>query len=389
MTKNKKKLALIAIAAIIIVPIIYHMTASLIGGIIMTKMRGAPPVVDVAQIQEKEIYNKKESAGRLEAKYSVDVVARINGWLQKRYFQEGANVKKGQTLFLIEPNEYAIAVQNAQAAVRQSQAGLTNSQKELKRAEELVKGDYVSRSYYDAAVATRDQNRAMLDVNRAKLAQAQLNLSYTRVVSPINGKIGKIMITEGNLVNPQSGPLAKIVSTTPVYAYFNLKSEDFIKFKRSGTSAASLDTMKVQLQLADGSLYPVTAKIEFVNNEIDPSAGTISLRASFPNEDNLLVPGDYIKVIASSTVPRIVVLAPQAAVSNGPTGYYVWIIDKEGKAQIQNIKISDQVDKSWVVEEGLSAGDVIIVSGLQKLKPGVPVKIFEKKSKDDSKKEVK
>lgn len=386
MTQDKKKLMLIILAVVIIVPIVFNISKSFIMGQIMLKVRSAPPVVDVAQIQEKDIYTKTESVGRLEAKYSVDVVARINGWLQKRYFTEGAYVKKGQTLFLIEPNEYQIAVQNAQAAVRQSQAALINSQKELRRADQLVKGDYVSKSYYDQALATRDQNKAMLDVNSAQLAQAKLNLSYTNVRSPIDGKIGKIMITEGNLVNPQSGSLAKIVSTSPIYAYFNLKSEDYLKFKKAD-KCSCLENMKVQLQLADGSSYPVDGKIEFIDNEIDPSAGTITLRASFPNEDHLLVPGDYIKVIASSTMPRKVILAPQGAVSDSASGYYVWTIDKEGKAQVQSVKVSEQVDKDWIIEEGLSSGDIIIISNTQKLKPGIKVKITDVSSQTKTKEE--
>lgn len=388
MFEDKKKLLLIIVSAIIILPILFNMSKSLIMGLIMSKMRNTPPVVDVAPVIEREIYTKTESAGRLEAKYTVDVVARINGWLQKRYFEEGAQVKKGQTLFLIEPNEYSIAVQNAKAALRRSQAALINSEKELKRADALVKGDYVSKSYYDAALATRDQNKAQMDVSQAQLSQANLNLSYTRVSSPIDGKIGKIMITEGNLVNPQTGPLARIVSTTPIYAYFNLKSEDFLKFKKSDTSS-SLEHMQVQVQLADGSIYPYKGKIEFVNNEVDPSAGTIALRASLPNENNLLVPGDYIKVIASSTIPRKVIVAPQSAVSDSTQGYYVWFIDKEGKAQMKGVKVSDQIEQNWVIEEGLEAGDVIIVSGIQSLKPGIKVKIAEKETGEEIKKKDK
>lgn len=388
MTEKKKKLILIILILVIVVPIIYNKAASAVGGIMMAKMMSAPPVVEVAPVVQNNIYDKAESAGRLDAKYSVDVVARINGWLEKRYFSEGAIVKKGQTLFLIEPNEYSIAVQNALAAVRQSQAALTNSEKELKRAQELVKGDYVSKSYYDAAVATRDQNRAMLDVNRSNLAKARLNLSYTRVTSPIDGKIGKIIITEGNLVNPQVGSLAKIVSTNPVYAYFTLKSEDYIKFKKSD-SKQDLSNMRVQLELADGSIYPVTGKIEFINNTVDPSAGTIELRATFPNKDNLLVPGDYIKVVASSTTPRKVTLAPQSAVIDSTKGYYVWVIDKEGKAQQKYIKISDQEGKSWIVEEGLKPNEVIITKGIQKLKPGVKVKVEEDTQAKGDKKDEK
>lgn len=385
MTEKKKKLILIILALVIIVPIIYNKIVSNFGAIMMAKMRSAPPVVEVAPVVQNDVYDKAESAGRLQPKYTVDVVARIDGWLQKRYFTEGAYVKKGQTLFLIEPSQYSIAVQNASAAVRQSNAALTNSQKELKRAHELVKGDYVSKSYYDAAVATRDQNRAQTDVTRANLAQARLNLSYTRVVSPINGKIGKINITEGNLVNPQAGTLATIVSTDPVYAYFTLKSEDYLKFKKSDVSS-NLSNMKVELKLADGSKYPVTGKIEFVNNVVDPSAGTIDLRATFPNKNNLLVPGDYITVVASSTVPRKVTLAPQAAVSDSAKGYYVWMIDKEGCAQQKYIKISDAIGKCWIVESGLKPNDIIITKGVQNLKPGLKVKIYNPNEENSKRK---
>ncbi len=388
MNEKNKKLILIILVLVIVLPIVFNKVMSAIGVQMMMKMRSKPPVVEVAQVIENEIYDEADSAGRLEAKYTVDVVARVNGWLQKRYFEEGASVKKGQTLFLIEPNEYQIAVQNAQAAVRQSQAALINSEKELKRAQELVKGDFVSKSYYDAAVATRDQNRAMLDVNRANLAKARLNLSYTRVTSPIDGKIGKIIITEGNLVNPQVGALAKIVSVDPVYAYFNLKSEDYMKFKKSDEKA-DLSNMKVELELADGSKYPVTGKIEFINNMVDPSAGTIDLRATFPNKNNLLVPGDYIKVVASSTVPRKVTLVPQSTVTNSTKGYFVWVIDKEGKAQQKFIKISDPVGNCWIVEEGLKPNDVIISKGIQMLKPGLKVKVDDGTEKSEGEKEHK
>ncbi len=388
MTKDKKKLILIITILVIVIPIFYNTVMTMIGAKIAAKMRAAAPVVNVAPVEQHLIYDETESTGRLEAKYSVDVVARINGWLQKRYFTEGAIVKKGQTLFLIEPTEYSIAVQNAQAAVRQSQAALINSQKELARAQELVKGDFVSKSYYDASVATRDQNKARLDVNKATLAQAKLNLSYTRVVSPIDGKIGKILITEGNLVNTQAGTLANIVSTSPIFASFTLNSQDYLKMRKSDTNS-DFSNLEVTIELADGSKYPIKGKVEFINNTVDPSAGTITLRASFPNPQNFLVPGDYVKVVVKSTVPRRVVLAPQDAVTDSTDGYFVWIIDKEGKAEQRLIKVSTQVEKSWVVDEGLDPGEVIITNGLQNLRPGIKVKVEEKIQGEDQSKGIK
>lgn len=377
---DKKKLWIGIILAVMIVPIVFNKVMTVIGAKMAAEAAKRPQIVQVAEVKGEDIYQKTESVGRIEAKYSVDVVARINGWLQKRYFKEGDYVKKGQTLFLIQPNEYAIAVQQAQATVNQNQAALVNSEKELKRAQELVKNDFVSKSYYDQALATRDQNKAALEAARANLANAKLNLSYTRIASPVDGKIGKILITEGNLVNAQSGTLAKIVSTSPIYGIFTLKSEDYLKFKKGDNSDKDFSNMDVKIKLSDGSEYKETGKLEFVNNEVDPTAGTITLRATFQNKDHLLVPGDFINVTATSKAPRHVLLVPQVAVSDSTAGYYVWVIDKDGLAQQKSIKIGNAINTDWEVLEGLQEGEKVISTGVQKLRPGVPVKVEENPS---------
>ena len=384
---DKKKLWIIIILAIMIVPIGFNKIMTVIGAKLAAEAMKRPQIVQVAEVRGEDIYQKTESVGRIEAKYSVDVVARINGWLQKRYFKEGDYVKKGQTLFLIQPNEYAIAVQQAQASVNQNHAALVNAEKELVRARELVKNDFVSKSYYDQALATRDQNKAALEAARAALANAKLNLSYTKITSPVDGKIGKILITEGNLVNAQSGSLAKIVSTSPIYGIFTLKSEDYLKFKKGDKSDQDFSNMNVKIKLSDGSEYNENGKLEFVNNEVDPTAGTITLRATFQNKDNLLVPGDFINVTATSKEPRHVVLVPQVAVSDSTEGFYVWIIDKDGLAQQRKIKIGDAINTDWEVLEGLSEGEKVISTGVQKLRPGSPVKIEEAPAKDAQKQE--
>ena len=364
--KTLKFRIILWIVIIIVTPILFNKITTFIGENMMRKAMAQPKVVQVANPVKQDIYISTESAGRIEAKYTVDVVARINGWLQKRYFSEGAVVKAGQTLFLIEPNEYEIAVSNAQAAVKQSEAAYVNAEKELKRAVELVKNDYVSKSYYDQALATRDGSKAAFEAAKATLSNAKLNLSYTKVVSPIDGKIGKIMITEGNLVNAQTGPLARIVSTSPIYATFNIKSADYLKFKRAGANA-NLDNMKVEVKLADGSEYSETGKIEFVDNEIDMSSGTIALRATFENKEGLLVPGDYIQVVATTINPKTVMLIPQSAAMDEPEGYYVWVVKNGGTIEKRHIQISEDVDNNWVVEGGLDYDDLIVVKGIQRV----------------------
>ncbi len=370
--KNKRWIAWLIL--FIILPIAYQQVKSYIDGKNQQAAMKIAKTVHVSHPKVQQIYSKTESSGRLDAKYEVDVVARISGWLEKSYFTEGARIKKGQTLFLIEPDQYQIAVNNASAAVRQSHAAFVNAEKELVRAKELVKQDYVSKSYYDQALANRDGSRAAYDAAKAQLANAKLNLSYTKVTSPIDGKIGKIIISQGNLVSAQSGPLAKIVSTSPIHAYFTLKSSEFLKFKKADNSS-DLSNMKVELELADGSIYQETGKIEFVDNQVDETTGTISLRASFKNEDDLLVPGDFVKVVVTSTIPQDAILVPQGAALNDAQGYYVWTVDEENKTVRKNIRVSNEENKNWIVEDGLTPEDNVVYSGVQSIRmPGQVVK---------------
>lgn len=367
--KNKKHRWVLFLLVFILGSIGFKQATSWYAGYMQQKAAAIPKSVQTMNPLPMDVYSESNSAGRVEAKYSVDIVARINGWLQKSYFEEGDKVKKGQPLFLIEPDQYQNLVNTAAANVRQAQAAVTNAEKELVRAEELVKNDYVSKSYYDQALATRDSSRAALDAAKAQLADAKLNLSYTKIVAPVDGKIGKIIITEGNLVNTATGPIARVVSTSPIYVLFNLKSSEFMKFKKDGSS--NLNHMEVQLQLADGSIYNEVGKIEYVGNEVNQTTGTIDLRATFENTDELLVPGDFVSVVVKSTVPKQALSIPQGAALNDAQGYYVWIVDAENKVQRKNIKVSQEINKNWVVEEGLEVTDTVVAKGIQSIRmPG-------------------
>ena len=216
----------------------------------------------------------------------------------------------------------------AQAAVSETQANLTNAEKDLARAEELVKQDFVSRSYYDQTLAKRDSLLGTLSIQKAALESAKLNLSYTTIKAPVDGKIGKIIITEGNLVNPTSGALAKLVSTTPIYAYFTINSEDYLDFKKTAKAGdkEGLSSMIVNITLSDGTKYPEDGKVEFVDNVVDTNLGTISLRATITNKDNILVPGDFINVTAKSTEAKQMLLVPIEAVQESTNGMYVVVV---------------------------------------------------------------
>ena len=366
---SKKNRIILFLIILIVFPICWKQYTGWKAGMMQQQAAKMPKAVQIMNPIIEKVYSSSESAGRVEAKYSVDIVARINGWLQKSYFQEGDAVKKGQPLFLIEPDQYQNLVNTAAANVRQAQASLTNAEKELVRAQELVKSDYVSKSYYDQALATRDSAKAALDAAKAQLADAKLNLGYTKIVAPVDGRIGKIIITEGNLVNTATGPIARVVSTSPIYVLFNLKSSEFMKFKKDGSS--DLDHMEVQLQLADGSIYNEVGRIEYVGNEVNPTTGTIDLRATFENADEYLVHGDFVNVIIKSTVPKEKLAVPQSAALNDAQGFYVWVVDAENKAQRKNIIVSQEINKNWFVEEGIELTDNIVAKGVQSIRmPG-------------------
>lgn len=355
----------------------------------IAKMRMAPVEVSIGTVTEDDISTTTKSSGRVVACKIVNVVSRVNGWLQTKYFQEGSIVKKGQLLYKIEPNEYQNAVNQASAAVRESQAQLINYEKSLRRAKELVKQDFVSKSYYDDALAKRDSTKAMLDVNRANLAQARLNLSYTNIYSPIDGKVGDIFISEGNLVNTSSGTLVRILSIDPIYVSFTMKSEDYLSYIKSYTgkneNVDKLSFIIPQIIMSDGTTYDEKGEIDFVDNEVDINSGTISLRATFSNKKRLLVPGDFVTVKTTSKYKQHVALLPQDAVIETSKGSFVYVVDEDNKAQLKQFQKAGQYNGNWIVIDGLKAGDKFISTNLQKLKPGAKVKIIENKSENGKK----
>lgn len=364
------------ILLVIIVPIIYNKTSGFITGMIQKQAMKMPKEVEVDYPHIEEINVSAESTGRVEAKYSVDLVARVPGFLIKKYFTEGDFVKKGQLLFQIDPREYQLEVNNSQANVNQYSALLRNAQQELNRANALVKEDLISRSDVDQSLAARNQNKALLDSARQQLELARVNLSYTSVRSPIDGRIGKVNITEGNYVTATSGSLVNIASINPVYVTFSLKGDDFVKLLKA---SEQFKDVEVKVQFDDGSWYDKIGKINFVDNKIDKDSGSVTLRATFDNTKSWLVPGAYMKV--KLTAPKLVkfMTVPQSCTKgDAMSGYYVWTVEND-KAVKKNIKVSDVINNNWVVNSGLTLSDVVVVSGIQNIaSEGQKLKIIDK-----------
>lgn len=362
--KITRKRAAIAILLIIILPIIYNKTASQITGFIQKRAMMMPKEVVVDNPHLMEINVSAEATGRVEAKYSVDVVARVPGFLIEKHFKEGDFVKKGQLIFQIDPREYQIQVNNSLAQVNQYSALLTNAQKELDRANALIKEDLISRSDVDQSLAVRNQNKALLDAAKQEYELAKVNLGYTSIKSPIDGRIGKVNITEGNYVTATSGPLVNISSTAPVYVAFSLKSSDFIKLLRASDN---LKDVAVRVQYEGGRWHDEVGTIDFVDNKIDKDSGTISLRGLFENKKGWLVPGDYMKVELVAPKKITYMTVPQACTKgDAMSGYYVWTVS-DNKAVRKDIEVSDSIDNNWVVESGLLETDTVVVSGIQNI----------------------
>ena len=368
----------IIILLIIIVPIIYNKTAGAIAGFIQRKAMMMPKEVIVDNPRIEEVNVSAEATGRVEAQYSIDVIARVSGFLLKKYFQEGDFVKKGQLLFQIDPKEYQLNVNNAQASVNQYRALYTNAQQEWNRANALVKEDLISRSDVDSSLATRNQNKALLDAAVQQLELARVNLGYTTIKSPIDGRIGKVNITEGNYVTASSGSLVNVASVSPVYVTFSLKTDDFVKLLRASNR---FEDVEVKVQFGDGDWYDKIGTINFVDNKIDKDSGSVTMRASFDNSKGWLVPGAYMKV--KLIAPKLIeyVTVPQSCTKgDAMSGYYVWAVENN-KAVKKNIQVSDDINNNWIVEDGISTKDTIVVSGIQNISAeGQKLKIITNKT---------
>ena len=342
------------------------------------KKQNAMPqaIVETKEIKIEQIIEEIESTGRINAEYDVNVVARIDGYLEKRFFAEGSVVKKGDLLFQIEPYTYAAKVNEASANLRNAQASLKDSSKNLARAEQLVKDDYISKADYDGTLALRDRDRANVDSARAALTQAQINYGYTKIHSPISGKIGKIYITEGNYVTPSSGTLATIVSLEPIMVDFSLKSKQYLALKKS-SQADDLSDISIEIKLADDSIYPYKGKIKFIDNTINETSGTVEVRSEFSNEKNLLVPGDFVAVKAYLDTPKDVMLVPQEAVIQTENGKYLYVIDDKKIAHRRDIVAEEEYKNNWIVTDGITEGEKVALTGLQYMIDGAKVTLVE------------
>lgn len=366
---------IIIFLSVIITAILVRYGFSMFGTIMQGKaMKNKPaPSVTVQEVETKNVIRSFEAPGRVVSKYRVDVMARISGYLLKSYFKEGDYVKAGQVLFQIEPNEYSNASNVASANVKNLKAQLVYAEKQLARASELVKKDYIAKAQYDQILSQRDALRAQLASAQASLNDANRNLGYTSVKSPVNGKVGIINVTVGNYVSPTSGALTTINSTNPIYVTFPIESADFQALAVADKS--NNKNRKVELIMNGGVKYAKLGVQDFQDNKVDQTTGTVTMRATFDNPNNELIHGEFVTVKLYSNNPVEVPVAPVTAVLENQAGKYVYKLDEKNLPQLVYVKTGEQNGDNWIIKEGLQKGDRIVTEGLQKVIPGKPVTI--------------
>lgn len=369
----KKKIIIILL--VILAAILVRYGLSLFSGIMQgNAMKKRPaPTVSVEEVSEQSIIRSFQAPGRVVSVYRVDVLARISGYLLKSYFKEGDNVKQGQVLFQIEPAEYSNASASAAANVKNLSAQLVYAEKQLARASELIKKDYIAKAQYDQMLSNRDALKAQLSAAQAQYNDANRNLGYTSVKSPVNGKVGIINVTVGNYVSPSTGALTTINSTNPIYVTFPIDSNDFQLLAHSDGEANK--NRKVELLLSGGKKYEFDGVQDFQDNKVDVSTGTVTMRATFQNPNNELIHGEFVTVKLFANKPSNVPVVPVTAVLENQAGKYVYKIDENNLPQLVYIKTGEQSGNHWIITEGLQKGDRIVTEGLQKVTPGKPITI--------------
>lgn len=338
----------------------------------------APPEVGVIVVQPQKVSLTTELSGRTSAHLIAEVRPQVGGIIQKRLFTEGSDVKAGEVLYQIDPASYRAAHNSAKAALARAEANFGSIRLKEERYRELVKINAISQQEYDDASAALKQARAEVEAARAALETASIHLAYTSVKAPISGRIGRSSVTTGALVTAsQAAPLAVIQQLDPVYVDVTQTTSELLRLKQalaSGLLKSNGDRAKVRLLLEDGSSYPLPGTLKFSDVTVEPSTGSVALRTSFPNPDNLLLPGMFVRALLEEGVNEQAILVPQRGVTRNPAGHaMVMVVGAEEKVEQRLITVARTVGDQWLVSDGLQAGDRVILEGIQKARPGTVV----------------
>jgi membrane fusion protein (multidrug efflux system) len=345
------------------------------------KPEGAPPAgmampampVSVIAVEPTSVPMSVEAVAQTQGASEVEIRPRVGGIILKKMFEEGAPVKAGQVLFLIDPAPFEIALAQARAQAAGQGARITQTSRESSRLKDLLATQSISQREYDNATSDASISQAGMMQAQANIKEAELNLSYTRVTAPVSGVAGRFQFSEGALVQAGASLLTTIVQVSPIWVRFSLSESEL---KSLGGHVNSKNVSEVSLILPDGSEYAQKGKLNFTANEINPTLGTQELRATFENKDKVLLPGQFVRARVTTGSQEGVFLVPQASVSTGEQGTFVFIVNDKNQAERRPVKVGEWKGADWIVLGGLNAGDKVIVDNLIKLNmmpPGAPV----------------
>jgi membrane fusion protein (multidrug efflux system) len=345
---------------------------------------GGPPAVGVVEATNRPIIETSEFLGRVEAVNRVNVVARVTAFLEKRLFNEGAEVKKGDALYALERGPFEADLAAKKAAVAQLQATLENAKLTTERARTLLSGPAGQQSTYDAAIANQRSLEAQVQGAQAQVQASQINLDYTDIRSPIDGKIGRTAVTEGNVVSPASGVLTTIVSQDPMYVIFPISVRTGLELRERYAPLGGISAVVIKLRLPNGRLYDPTGKVDFVDNTIQQSTDTFTVRGVIPNSIvheasatdsplRELTDGEFVTVLLQGIEPVEVLAIPRAAVLSDQQGDYVFVVGPDNKAEQRRIQLGQSTPTIAAVISGLSPKEKVVAEGLQRVRPGMTV----------------
>lgn len=339
-----------------------------------------PAPVTVVTLQTQPVTLTRELPGRTAPLLVAEVRPQVNGIVERQLFDEGGLVEAGQALYQLEDAAYQADASSAKAALARAEATLKSAQLTARRSAELAKIDAISKQDNENAIAALRQAEADVGVARAALQGRNVTLDYARISAPISGRIGKSSVTRGALVTAnQDTPLATIQQTDPMYVDLSQSSSELLALRKSmAAGTAEQADLPVRILLEDGSEYAHDGKLAFSEITVDPSTGSYLLRVEVPNPDHLLLPGMYVRAVVGSAVRQDGLLVPQKGITRDPKGNATaMVVGQDGKVEPRAVKVSRTVGDQWLVEDGLAAGDKVIVEGLQKIKPGAPVQATE------------
>ena len=343
-----------------------------------------PPVVGVIKVEHRPMTDSYEFNGRIQAINSVNIIARVTAFLDQQLFTEGTDVKKGDLLYTLERPPYQAAVNIQKATVAQAEAQLENGNLELWRKQELVQKNAGTQQAVDSAQATQRVQAAQLKSAQAQLETARINLDYTEIHSPIDGRIGRTSVTIGNVVGPASGTLTTVVSQDPMYVVFPVPTRRAIELREEYAKSGGFDAVKIRLRLPDGKIYAFAGKLDFVDNAIARDTDTLTVRGVIPNpvlgaetaggvKLRELVADEFVTVLLESVKPREVIAVPRAAILSDQEGSYVYVVDDHNTARQRRVRLGQVTPETAGIADGLKEGEQVIVEGVQRARPNAPV----------------